>query len=165
MHPDSVVTQLGGLATRTELVSLCTPRQIRAAIEAGDVVRLGRGVYALPGGDAATHARAALGGVISHQSAAQWWRWRLKHPPEAPVITVGRKRKLSAERRAGIDVRYAGLDRSQVVEVTVTDPVTTVIACARACPLMRRSPLLIPRFVGSGYLATGSSSLIAGLAA
>jgi len=127
------IHRLGGLATRGELVERASWREIAAAVEAGSIVRLRRGHYGLAGQLKAERASASLNAVISHESAALHWGWRVKEPPEQPIVTVPRRRKVHPARCMYVDVRHADLRADQVVD-GYSDPVTTVIDCARALP-------------------------------
>ena len=130
MDPVSALTQLGGVATVGELARFGSRGRLRAAVAAGDVVRVARGCYALPGADPARTAASQVGGVVSHLSAAQHWRWKLKLPPERPTITVPRRRRGLA---ADAELHWADL-RPDQVRGRVTSPIQTVIDCARAYP-------------------------------
>jgi very-short-patch-repair endonuclease len=67
------------------------------------VVRIGPGRCAF----ALSHAEAqALGGVLSHLSAALHWGWEVKEPPDRPWVTVARSRNISASRRRGVHLVY-----------------------------------------------------------
>jgi len=91
----------------------------------------GRGRYCLGDLDDARAAAARLDGVVSHLSAARHWDWKLKLPPDRPCVTVPRRRcGLDAE---GGELHWADLDLTQVVR-GVTEPLQTVVDCARAYP-------------------------------
>jgi len=134
MNVSELIHRLGGVATTVQLLELVTKRQLEAAARDGSIVRLGRGRYGLVGQLTAERARIALHGVVSHQSAALHWGWQLKEPPERPIITVPRHRKVSSARRVDVDVRHHDLAPDQIDDEGVTDPVTTVIDCARSLP-------------------------------
>jgi len=133
MELSETIHRLGGLATRDELGERATWREIAAAVEAGSIVRLRRGHYGLAGQLTAERASIALNAVISHESAALHWGWRVKEPPGRPIVTVPRRRKVDQARCSYVDVRHADLRADQVVD-GYTDPVTTVIDCARSLP-------------------------------
>ena len=48
MHPAAVARELGGLATKAQLLVFCSERDVARAIENGSLVRLSRGRYAVP---------------------------------------------------------------------------------------------------------------------
>jgi len=133
MNLTDIIEELGGVATRRELLGAVSRREVEAALAAGEVVRLRTGLYALPSRASAELARAALGGTLSHQSAAAAWGWRMKLQPELPIVTVPRNRSFAAGRREGVDVRYDDLAPERIIE-GVTDPLTTVVECARRLP-------------------------------
>lgn len=131
MDPVELLTRLGGLATTAELQ--LDGRVLARAVAEGRVIRVSRGHYALPGPLEARAAARRVGGVVSHLSAAQHWGWKVKLPPELPVVTVPRNRNLTAARRAGVDVRWANLHPDDVRD-GVTSPLRTIIDCARTEP-------------------------------
>jgi very-short-patch-repair endonuclease len=131
MSPVDALTRLGGVATSAELRRLTSRRRLRTALTDGRVVRVSKGVYALPGCDEARLAAVRVGGVVSHLSAAQHYRWQLKLPPRRPTVTVPRRRSgLDAD---DLEFHWADLSREQV-DSGVTSKVQTVIDCARAYP-------------------------------
>jgi very-short-patch-repair endonuclease len=113
------------VATTAALLAACTEREIRAARSAGRIVRLRRGVYALPAAHAARETAARLSGTVTHLSAAQQHGWEVLYPPEFPWVAVPRKRA----------VTQADLESAVVVWSTatgpITDPLRTVLDCAR----------------------------------
>ncbi|GAB3793935.1 hypothetical protein [Nocardioides ungokensis] len=126
------LTRLGGIAASGELLALTSRRRLNAAVEADEVIKLGRARFALPTADAARSAATRLGGVISHLSAAQHWQWKVKLPPTRPAVTVPRRRHgLDTD---GVEVHWADLPPTVVVD-GVTSPERTVVDCARAYPL------------------------------
>ena len=79
--------ELGGAATTTDLLRVVGRRRLGEAVAAGEVVRVGRGLYALPTLDrivADEVAARRVRGVLSHGSAARWYGWSLKREPERP---------------------------------------------------------------------------------
>jgi very-short-patch-repair endonuclease len=103
---------------------------LRHAVADGRIIRVARGHYSLPGGPAALAAARRVGGVVSHLSAAQHWGWKLKLPPERPVVTVPRNRKLTDRQRAGIDLRWSDLHPGDLHD-GVTSRLRTIGDCAR----------------------------------
>jgi very-short-patch-repair endonuclease len=131
MTPEVAVLRLGGIASFDELRDLTTRRRLRTALARGQVIRVSRGLYALPAIGDAKLAAARLGGVVSHLSAALYWGWKVKFPPERPSITVPRRR---SRLHAGyVEVHWADLKLEQI-DHGVTTRVQTVIDCARSCP-------------------------------
>lgn len=135
MHPVEALRRLGGVGDRSALLNLTTRRRLRTALGRGEVVRTGRGRYALPTAPAGLRAAGALAGVASHTSAAAIHGWELARAPERPHVTVPRGRKVSGARRAGVQLWWRpALDEDQVVRGVVTEPHRTVIDCARDLP-------------------------------
>lgn len=130
MDPTELVIRQGGIATTKELLIVFDRGTIRQALSAGCIVRIARGHYGLPGGSEALAAARRVGGVVSHLSAAQHWGWKVKLPPEHPVVTVPRNRKLTTRQRAGIDVRWFNLHPDDTYD-GVTSKLRTVGDCAR----------------------------------
>jgi len=126
-----LIIKLGGTATTQELLRVFTRRTIRCALDDGRIIRVARGHYTLPGGSEALAAARRVGGVVSHISAAQHWGWKVKLPPERPVVTVPRNRKLTERQRAGIDVRWFNLHPDDI-RGGVTSKLRTVGDCARS---------------------------------
>jgi very-short-patch-repair endonuclease len=122
--------QLGGVATRAEWRKLVSPAEARAALSEGRVVRLNRWQVAVPDLDEAVRAAAALGGTVSHLSAAIRHGWKVKRPPLRPVVTLPRHRKPPSDAPEA-DVFYADLSDSDKRD-GATGPVRTVIDCARS---------------------------------
>ncbi|GAB3771579.1 hypothetical protein FB382_000210 [Nocardioides ginsengisegetis] len=126
MDPVCALERLGGVATTERLLRLTTPARLRAAWLAGVVVRLRRGIYALPGAERAIAAAARLGGIVSHLSAAQLHGWEVAFSPTCPWVSVPRNREVR-ERRGSL-VFWADLDDERG---PVTSPLRTVLDCGR----------------------------------
>lgn len=125
--------QLGGIATRADLLRTCSRGDLDAAAREGRVRRLGRGRYALAGAEADVQAAVRVNGVLSHESAALWHGWSTGQLPELPVVTVPRHRKVAPDAREHADIRFADLSRGDVGN-HVTVALRTVIDCARSLP-------------------------------
>lgn len=76
-----LLQQLGGCARRKELLRHGSPRDLARAVESGEIVRCGRGRYAVPGLDEAAREAHRLSGVISGRSAALFWNLSLRLAP------------------------------------------------------------------------------------
>lgn len=133
MDAVEALTQLGGTADVRVLRQLASRRAVRRALTAGLVVRPRLGTYALPVLDETEAALRATGGVRSHLSAALHHGWAVKTAPDLPMIKVTRNQHVDAERRDGIRLcwRQVGPDERAA---GVTDPVQTVVDCARDLP-------------------------------
>jgi very-short-patch-repair endonuclease len=134
MRVSEVLARLGGVAEAATLVELTSRGRVRAALVRGDIVRDNRGRYGLTSADVARRAANRLSGVVSHQSAATDLGWELKQVPELPIVTVPRNRKVTAERRVGVDLRWGLLSRDEISRSGVTAPTRTVIDCAKSLP-------------------------------
>jgi very-short-patch-repair endonuclease len=128
MHPAAVARELGGLATKAQLLVFCSEREVARAVENATLVRLSRGRYAVPHAREAVHAAARLGGTVTHLSAAQYHGWEVAKVPDRPWIAVPRNRKVSEAGRQEANIVYSSATG------VVTDPVRTVLACARRLP-------------------------------
>jgi len=129
MEPVQTLRTLGGVATMHRLVTLTSRRRVRAAIADGLIERAGRKLV-LPEALQQYRTAIALGGVLSHLSAAQHWRWEVKWPPQHAWVTVGRKRHLERKRVGKTNVVYADLPDDDIVD-GVTSPIRTVLDCAK----------------------------------
>ncbi len=127
-----MVRRLGGVATRAQLLTVVSRRQLEHAVAEGRLWRAGRGRYVLPTSPARRRAVAA-GGVISHLTAALHWGWGVMWPPDLPWITVPPGHNVSRRRFGAARVYYAALGADDVVD-GVTAPLRTVLDCARRLP-------------------------------
>jgi hypothetical protein len=127
---DELIYRSGGVAGYRTLAMAFPRGHIEAALRAERIVRIGRGCYALPGGDEAARAARALTGVLSVTSAALHWGWQVKSPPKQPHVTVPRHRTVVAHRRRGVALHFADVE----VDGIATSPVQTVLDCARHLP-------------------------------
>lgn len=118
---------LGGVLEYDALIMLVTRSQIGGSLASGSIVRLRRGVYALSS-EGAREAAVAIGGHVSHLSAALDHGWKVKTVPDRPCITIRRNR---ARPEADVEVHWAVVTPTQQSR-GVTRAVRTVIDCARA---------------------------------
>lgn len=132
--PVDLLRRAGGVASFGTLGANCSARDIRQAVDAGAIVRIARGRYALPGADDALVAAVRVGGVVSRLSAAQAWGWPVKTPPPRPQVTIRRGSRSQASDREGVDVAWADLPPSAVRSGRITSPVQTVLDCSRTLP-------------------------------
>lgn len=79
---------MGGVAPRSALIAATSRPQVEAAIRGGQIVRLARGRYALPELEASLSKAQAVGGYLSHTSAALFHGWPVKSIPEVPHVVV-----------------------------------------------------------------------------
>lgn len=125
--------RLGGVATRGSLIAASDRVRVDRAIEAGDIVVLARGRYALPEVDASRAAAHRLSAAVSWRSAAQLHGWELLQTPDRPDVTVPMNRKLTAKQRAGVAIHRGILHDSEIDE-GVTTRSRTLADCLRNLP-------------------------------
>lgn len=82
MEIEQVMVLRGGVARRRDIVNAgISARRLQRAIDNGQVIKLGRGVYASPGADDAIVRAATLGGELACISAAEHiGLWVLRKP-------------------------------------------------------------------------------------
>ncbi|MCY7395559.1 MAG: endonuclease domain-containing protein [Nocardioides sp.] len=129
-----VLTLLGGVATRSQLIAATSRAEVDQAVAAGEVVMLARGRCALPQADTSLALAHELSAVLSHRHAAVHWGWAVKVLPEPPDITVARNRHLSDAQVARVRVHRAMLSGDDVTD-GVTSRDRTLVDCLRNLPL------------------------------
>lgn len=147
MQVDELLDQLGGTATRAELVAHVTEGALRRAVSCGSVVRLSRGRYALPTApvtdmrlelpDVAVRGQRAafeVSGTAMLLSASARWGWPSKWLPTKPQVAVPRGRAVRSEVRRRIDVRLRDVPRGDREDGWVTSRVRTALDCAGELP-------------------------------
>lgn len=127
------LTRLGGVASHAELVSAAGRSALRSAVDAGLIVRTATGTYGVPDADRARLAALKLNGALTLTSAALAYGWKVKELPPQPSVWVPRTRRVSADRREGIDIRWGALTPRELARRR-TDPARTVVDCARFLP-------------------------------
>ncbi|NYJ75245.1 hypothetical protein [Allobranchiibius huperziae] len=127
------LAELGGAARYADLAAVVSQRAIAAACRDGVLVHLGRDRYVDPGVSDHLKAAIGLGGVLSHLSAAAQHGWSLKSMPARPHVTVRPNRHLPRGRLTAARVFYRTIGEEQVID-SVTEPVRTVLDCARDLP-------------------------------
>lgn len=132
MDAVSALAQLGGIASRADVVALSSLKKLRVAVKRGRIERVARDKYKLPDVEAGS-AAARLNGYRSHLSAAQFWDWEIKAPPGKPHVTVPRGRKVDKSRSAGVTVHKRMLGPGDV-DGHATSKLRTVVDCARDLP-------------------------------
>jgi predicted transcriptional regulator of viral defense system len=124
-----VLTGLGCCATYGSLIERCGVREFRRALAAGKLRRISRGVYALPLSLSAVGTARSHRGVLSHESAALHWGFRMLNKPDLPHVTIPRNRRRRPSREKVV------LHRADVPAIDdVTTPVRTLLDCARKLP-------------------------------
>ncbi|HEY8113556.1 MAG TPA: type IV toxin-antitoxin system AbiEi family antitoxin domain-containing protein [Actinomycetes bacterium] len=135
MHPIDVLEARGGVARWQGLADAgVLRRSLGAAIAANEVVRAGRGVYALPRTHPVHVAAVLAGGYVSHTSAAAFWGMDLVDLPGAHVAVSENRSRIAA-----IDaiVHRVSLGPTDTVcaPIPVIAPLRTVVDCARTLPV------------------------------
>ena len=125
------LARLGGSASAAQLLQVTTERQLRAAVQQGEVERVARGVYALPALGLERLAALAYDGVASHLSAAHLWELPLLAPPEQQHVTVPVHRRPRPGRPAVL--HWASVEPDEQLG-RVTTLLRTVLDCARILP-------------------------------
>lgn len=133
MDVGEALRELGGVATRSVLVTRCGAVALARARRSGEVVLDARGRYALPGSDGPLRIANRMTGVLSHRSAAQHWGWAQKRVPDRPELVFPRGRKLAPSQRRGIVVRRGQLAPEEV-DGLVTSRKRTIADCLRSLP-------------------------------
>lgn len=127
------LTRLGGVATHAELVGATGRSALRAAVDAGLIVRAATGTYSVPDADRARLAALKVNGALALTSAALAYGWKVKEPPPTPSVWVPRTRSVHPDRRQGIDVHWGDVTSGELARRR-TDPARTVVDCARFLP-------------------------------
>jgi len=125
-----VLGRRGGTSTFADLRALVSARAIRNALAAGQIHRVAKGVYALPGAPPALTAARSHAGVVSHLNAAQHWGLAMINPPTVPHVTLAPGR---VRRRTGLPCVLHWADVPVLDDVTT--PLQTVLDCIRTLPL------------------------------
>ncbi len=126
-----VLRRSGGYARAAELVAATSKKALASAVRRGEVYRLARGIYALPGPATDWMTALAYDGVLSHLSAARAWNLPLLTAPEKPHVIVPVKRRP----RPGLPaVLHWAEVSAEERRVGTTSLVRTVVDCARLLP-------------------------------
>lgn len=127
------MVEVGGVATRAELVRRTSRGEVDRALRERDVVASRHGRYRLPEADAAVAAAHRLSGVLALSSAALQHGLEVKHVSERPHVVVPRGRRLPLSSAAGVCLHRRNLHPSEVDGVA-TDLPTTLEMCLRLLP-------------------------------
>ena len=122
---------MGRPARAAELVAVTSKKAVASAVRRGEVERLTRGVYALPGLATDRMTAVAYDGVLSHLSAARAWSLPLLVTPEKPHIIVPAKRKPRHGPPAVLHWAEVTADERRT---GTTSLLRTVLDCARLLP-------------------------------
>lgn len=124
---------LGGVATRQMVERLTSRAALDHALEAGDLVRVARGRYAVPEVHAGTELALKVAGHVCLVSAALAHGWKVKVVPATPQIALPKDRRIAKDVRAAMDISWIDLAEDQV-EGLATDAATTLEMCGRRLP-------------------------------
>jgi hypothetical protein len=130
------LTQLGGVATRAQLVEETSRREVDAAIACGDVVVLARGRYALASVGEADATAHRITATLCLESAAVRLGWGVKSVPERPHVSVTKGRKLTKDQKKRVEVHRFGLAEDDVDGIA-TSKDRTLVDCLRELPVDR----------------------------
>jgi very-short-patch-repair endonuclease len=128
-----VLVELGGVASRRQLVDATSRVEVDRALAEGGLVRLARGRYALPAVEEAAAAAHRLSGVVSRLCAAQHWGWAVQTVPDQPHVTVPQNRKVRAAHRDGVAIHYVDLGPDDIDGIA-TSKDRTLLDCLRSEP-------------------------------
>jgi very-short-patch-repair endonuclease len=126
-----LLRDLGGVARRSALLALVARADLDQAVASGEVVRDGRGAYALPEADQADRLTQKYGGVLGLTSAALRHGWAVKTVPDRPQVVVSRGRRV--HRPTDVEIHFAELAAHQVRDGS-TIPEVTLDHCLRRLP-------------------------------
>jgi very-short-patch-repair endonuclease len=131
LDPVDVVRHIGVRAPTAVILEHTTRRRLAAAVRAGRLQRVRRGVYALPELPDPAVTATRVGGVVSHASAAAWWRLSMVRLPDVVHVTVAR----GSRRTTLPGVRYHwSPSRQPPTPSPVTPVLQTVLDCAATMP-------------------------------
>ncbi len=137
----SQVTLLGGVCDRATLLRLRSADEVKEALRRGTLERDARGRYSLATTRPAIRTANRASGVLSHRSAAQYWGWAQKAPPELPDVTFPRERVVDPRLRRVLLPHWSILQTDDV-EGPVTSPSRTLVDCMRNLPLDESLPIV-----------------------
>lgn len=126
-----VLRRKAGSASTAEIVAATSKKALASAVARGEVERLARGIYALPGLAPDRMTALAYDGVLSHVSAARAWNLPLLVTPAKPHIIVPAKRR---PRRGPPAVLHWAEVTAEERRAGMTSPLRTVVDCARLLP-------------------------------
>jgi hypothetical protein len=114
-----------------------TRHQLRTAVDAGEIVRVTRGVYALPTLPARTLAAARAGGALCLEAAALSWELSvLGSIDQVPVTVALRSNARRPPPTPGVTYRWCRLSAGELAEGR-TGLLRTIFDCASVLPFPR----------------------------
>lgn len=133
MEISELMPVLGGVASRRMLVNVTSRKALEGALAAGEIVRVARGLYAVPAVDEGTELALKVTGHVCLVSAALSHGWKVKTVPDLPQIAVPKDRRIDDATLASIDRHWIDLSHEQV-EGLATTASTTLDMCGRRLP-------------------------------
>lgn len=137
----SQVTVLGGVCDRATLIRLRSADEVDEALRKGTLQRDARGRYSLATTRPAIRTANRVSGILSHRSAAQYWGWGQKAPPQVPDVTFPRERVVDPRLRKVLIPHWSVLHADDI-EGPVTSPSRTLVDCMRNLPLDESLPIV-----------------------
>lgn len=132
-----VLAELGGVASRAELLRTTERRHLDAALRSGVITASARGRYVLPAMAGATTLAHALCGVLSYRHACLQHGWSVKQLPTRPELTMAKGRRPDPVLATAATLHRADLGSDDVVRlggVRVTSTDRTLVDCLRGLP-------------------------------
>lgn len=126
--------ELGGVATRADLVVAATDHEIARALRDGTIIRTSRGRYALPSVDTAVRIAHSVRGILCLSSAAMFHGWAVKLPSDRPHVSFPRNRRLTTAQLGQVHAHRHDLHPDDVVEGVATTKEATLLHCLRSLP-------------------------------
>lgn len=126
------MVELGGVATRAQILERVDRRDLETSLALGEIVRVSRGLYALATIDEATRVAARIGGTLTLTSAALRHGWAVKTVPDRPHLLFSKGRRLPTEASA-VHVHRGRPARADVA-AGVTSKASTLERCMRRLP-------------------------------
>jgi len=136
MDPAELAVQMerwGSVVPKSLITTHLGAHRFREAVQTGELVRLSRGLYAIPETDATIKTAGELHGTVILLSAALHWGWAIQKKPIRPQIAVGLGRKVPVTVRRRIDIRWRYMPTKDRWD-WVTTPNRTVLDCAALLP-------------------------------
>lgn len=133
LDPVAVLVQLGGVATRAQLLQHVSRWTLEKAVADARVDAVARGRYALPTVDEALRTAHRLRGTLCLASAALSLGWPVKVLPKKPQVAVPKHRRIAAELRDLAELRWVDLGEDEIAD-RITSPERTLLDCARSLP-------------------------------
>ena len=152
--------RMGGVATRRALVRVASRKEFEAALAGGDIIRVARGRFAMPGVTEARSAAHRLAGVLVRRSACLEHGWELKVTPRRPEIAVPKHRKVPDRARRGVKLHWADL-KGKDVDGVATGEDRTLVDCLRNLPF-DEALAIADSALRHGYSAQRLRRLVAG---